>query len=822
MATMLDMNGLVAQAYERTKSGCSEDDVAGFLQEHGIEPSAAYGIADAQAKLVQQEKFTLAAAPIGEPVVTPAPVATPQPASAVPSAHPAVEFIGTLFNPDDRLCVVLIDPICKQIISDFRSAEQVCQPEYLQRLGVQNQQRNVYVGMNPILAGHKNRTKPDIAGIRTVYLDLDSDAQAKLKAINESGLVPEPTFVLRSSDNKYQVIWRLAGVSQLEQESLLAALISQFGGDPACKDCTRVFRLPGFANLKYANRPIVAIVQRHSGIYRRDDFNLSSVAHEERKLPVTASSDGPRVPRGSHDSELIRIAGKLRADGLEYDEILPILIRNVEQRFDDVGSDWIDMCEKKAASACRYPKGDGSIPLAAAMQDRIQSKVEQQKQQPIPYETGQPIPPGYTVQASGSGADRVEYLVKIDDEPEPDIDDSEVIDRPEFPRFVMEGTSLYENLVKPAIAASDKHPELIFMPAVLMFLNYISGRVHIKGHTRNPNLFLGIISPYGQFFKSSSCKAAQGFFKLMGCATDSSERTASGKTVIIAPGSTEGLGTSMKKISGDHAVLYYDELSKLVDKAGIEHSSFCSDLLTFYDSGLFENVIKKESFSFPADTYCFSWLFCTTDRKFLPLWAKLPNADSGLNDRMFFMLSPQQPKPTHVLGPQPTFIDGALRTKQLIDKAFNHNNGNYEYEDWNDLQSRAAGLNPRAMEMLQDLALYFAIDLNLDVIDIDAAERALALVKYRNDVMAFLSPDEGENTQARLQMAMVRELRLHHGKISYRELKNILHAARKGTDVWDRAINGLIHDKRVLLREARCGKAGEQRLAMVYLLKQQD
>ena len=477
------------------------------------------------------------------------------------------------------------------------------------------------------------------------------------------------------------------------------------------------------------------------------------------------------------------------------------------------------MCEKVAHSIGKKPVVDTRVYHNGVPVDQM---AEEKKAQCVPYETGQPIPPGYTVQASASGADRVEYLVKIDDEPEPDIDDSEVIDRPEFPRFVMEGTSLYENLVKPAIAASDKHPELIFMPAVLMFLNYISGRVHIKGHTRNPNLFLGIISPYGQFFKSSSCKVAQDYFKLMGCATDSSERTASGKTVIIAPGSTEGLGTSMKKISGDHAVLYYDELSKLVDKAGIEHSSFCSDLLTFYDSGLFENVIKKESFSFPADTYCFSWLFCTTDRKFLPLWAKLPNADSGLNDRMFFMLSPQQPKPTHVLGPQPTFIDGALRTKQLIDKAFNHNNGNYEYEDWDDIQSKAAGLNPRSMEMLQDLALYFALDLNLDVINIDACERALALVKYRNDVIAFLSPDEGENTQARLQMAMVRELRLHHGKMPYRELKNILHAARKGTDVWDRAINGLIHDKRVLLREARCGKAGEQRPAMVYLLKQQD
>lgn len=85
-----------------------------------------------------------------------------------------------------------------------------------------------------------------------------------------------------------------------------------------------------------------------------------NLANDENKLQVTASTDGPRVLRGSHDNELFRIACKLRGDGLEYEEILGVLVRNVEERFDNVGSDWMDMCEKKAKSACRYPAGTSS------------------------------------------------------------------------------------------------------------------------------------------------------------------------------------------------------------------------------------------------------------------------------------------------------------------------------------------------------------------------------------------------------------------------------------------------------------------------------
>jgi hypothetical protein len=69
-----------------------------------------------------------------------------------------------------------------------------------------------------------------------------------------------------------------------------------------------------------------------------------------------ASTKGP-IPKGQHDVTLTAIAGKLRADGLEYDEMLPVLVREAE-RCVGRGDDWMEMVKKIVKSVCRYPAGD--------------------------------------------------------------------------------------------------------------------------------------------------------------------------------------------------------------------------------------------------------------------------------------------------------------------------------------------------------------------------------------------------------------------------------------------------------------------------------
>jgi hypothetical protein len=94
--------------------------------------------------------------------------------------------------------------------------------------------------------------------------------------------VPPPSAVIRTSIGKYQVIWRVKGFTIPEQEAMLKRLAEAFGGDRACTDCARVFRLPGFFNRKYTPAfPVALEMQAIQLEYSPNDFRL--------ELPMVAA-----------------------------------------------------------------------------------------------------------------------------------------------------------------------------------------------------------------------------------------------------------------------------------------------------------------------------------------------------------------------------------------------------------------------------------------------------------------------------------------------------------------------------------------------------
>jgi hypothetical protein len=313
------------------------------------------------------------------------------------------------------------------------------------------------------------------------------------------------------------------------------------------------------------------------------------------------------------------------------------------------------------------------------------------------------------------------------------------------------------------------------------------------------NLFVGLVSTAGKFFKSSSCQLGHEYFRLAGLADKfvPSMRNADGRVIIAQAGSSEGFGINMQKIRADHAVLFNDELSKLVGKATIEGSSIAGDILTWYESGDFGNNIssEKRSFQFPAGTYTFGWQFCTTQQSFNQHWATLARvtgAGSGFQDRMFFLVSPEKPKP---LRPEVyvNTIDGSARTRGLINRALDRKTFTVIDPEF----LRAGGqqfLEPRAMNMVYKFALYFAVDLGKDEIDEECAERAIELVKYRQAATEYLAPIEAENQQGRVQQEIVRCLRQHRGEMSYRQLCREMNSNRYGTFTWKNAYRGLIEE----------------------------
>jgi hypothetical protein len=170
---------------------------------------------------------------------------------------------------------------------------------------------NIYVGANPLAPGSRKRTKESIAEVRHLYLDLDIDGDAKLTALRASNAVPNPTAIVATSCGKYQVLWRVESISFEQQESLLKVLAITFGGDPACTDCNRVLRLPGFLNQKYTPAPIATVEYPSDSIWHSHDFQLADPEpNRELIRPLIGHANVPG--RHSHsESDWAWILGEL-------------------------------------------------------------------------------------------------------------------------------------------------------------------------------------------------------------------------------------------------------------------------------------------------------------------------------------------------------------------------------------------------------------------------------------------------------------------------------------------------------------------------------
>lgn len=159
----------------------------------------------------------------------------------------APEYVLALHASDDNVAVLVRDKKHSRTMQRILRADAIASDSFQFWLTQQNDSgADIFIGMNPVRHGAQGRTKQQIREVRHVYLDLDEDAGASLHGIRTSGDLPAPNFVLDTSSGKHQIVWRVEGFDIANAEALLRALASQFGGDPAATDVSRLLRLPGF------------------------------------------------------------------------------------------------------------------------------------------------------------------------------------------------------------------------------------------------------------------------------------------------------------------------------------------------------------------------------------------------------------------------------------------------------------------------------------------------------------------------------------------------------------------------------------------------
>lgn len=205
------------------------------------------------------------------------------------------DFLTRCFAPAETIALVLRREKTQQRIIPL---ERALAPRYLGWLAHENETgANIYVAANPLRSGSPKRTKESIVSVRHLYLDIDVDGEARLAALLASNDVPAPTIILSTSLGKYQVLWHVDGFDFEEQETTLKLLALAFGGDPACTDCNRVLRLPGFLNCKYDPAHKVTVEYPCDAVWNPGDFRLEIPATE---AAFSHPSDGGREPPQKH------------------------------------------------------------------------------------------------------------------------------------------------------------------------------------------------------------------------------------------------------------------------------------------------------------------------------------------------------------------------------------------------------------------------------------------------------------------------------------------------------------------------------------------
>lgn len=217
----------------------------------------------------------------------------------------AASFFRRCFAPDETIAILLRRQDAVTPMQRVVRLEQVLETRYMAWLSYENQhgRNNVYVAANPLRPGSRKRTKECIESVRHLYLDIDEDGDARLAALRASVAVPPPTSILSTSPGKYQVLWRVEEFDFARQEQTLKLLAIAFGGDPACTDCNRVLRVPGFLNRKYDPPYKVTVEYPDDSIWTPDDFQLDAGAADTMHFADASTERKPPLKHSHSESD---------------------------------------------------------------------------------------------------------------------------------------------------------------------------------------------------------------------------------------------------------------------------------------------------------------------------------------------------------------------------------------------------------------------------------------------------------------------------------------------------------------------------------------
>ena len=157
----------------------------------------------------------------------------------------------------------------------------------------QREGRGVYLVIND-----GGDSKREITACRALFVEWDDRPIAwQLSAWRELGL-PEPSLIVLSGGKSAHCYWLLEHpIPPQEWAPLQAELIAYAGGDPHCKDASRVMRLPGCWYIDAGGEPtaLVELVHVSGQRYSAEDIALALLPDEFAE-PVADPAPQPGIP----------------------------------------------------------------------------------------------------------------------------------------------------------------------------------------------------------------------------------------------------------------------------------------------------------------------------------------------------------------------------------------------------------------------------------------------------------------------------------------------------------------------------------------------
>ena len=269
-------------------------------------------------------------------------------------------YLAANFQPEDRLAVVLINKQAGSVVQRLTSAEQIATVSFQGWLRQENAMHyDVYLSMNALHPNAVGRRKQDVATVRHIFLDFDGEADAAVRGLSECRALPPAHYIVHTSPNKCQVIWRVDGFEKEEAEQLQRGLARQTGADRAATDCARVLRIPYFYNHKYG-APYWIRVEIHSarGVHKPKDFPRFA---EERAAFLASTPGKPRLPGRSSQSERDWAFAKRALERGEKPELVIAAIASYRRYDKHDPQYYAKLTVQKAAEALRTARAQASL-----------------------------------------------------------------------------------------------------------------------------------------------------------------------------------------------------------------------------------------------------------------------------------------------------------------------------------------------------------------------------------------------------------------------------------------------------------------------------